>query len=556
MKINIATPSASSNQKLVLDILQLIQSEQIDQAEAKIKASQITELPANMRPYLEGLCAERRGEFERSAHLHNQAIELDDRHPFAYSGLANALLKIDRRANLSNARTLVQAEYNLHQRLASLEQLLTLTAEAEDWPALEPLAKTMLAQQAGNTTALMSLGLAVLEQAMARPNLDVDALSKSIQAFLLALKVNPNLANAHKGLAKAFSTAGELKTAEQHYLKAYQLNSNDSESLMAAGLSKVCHKELADGWSMVSKRSEFGTVRYGMDTSNFNACPAPLWKGENTSGKRILITTEQGIGDQILFGQLVQELCQRGAKVTLTCSPKIQAILQRSLNSAHVLKDTPPLAQSLLEQQDYKASLLELAQYLRPTSQSLENKQAYLLADPILVKQTADKYQQLFGKKIRVGIAWRSHTDKLGELKSTELEQWLTILKTPDVQFINTQYKSAPSEIETIKARYGITIFQDDFDPFDDCERALAQLANLDLLISVSNSGVHMAGQLGIPTWVLINKTPIWHWFAEGETSPWYDSVRLFRQTLPGNWQQPLADIKQALDAWLASPKH
>lgn len=541
--MNIKAIPQSSN-LAIAQALELIQKQEFKAALDYIQASKSMDMA--MACYLQALCASGTGELDKAVALHNQAIELDNQHLYAYSGLAQALLEQDSDNKLQDAATLLMAEYHLHGRANSLEQLLTVNASLKNWADMEQQAKTLLGMEANNIIGLLGLGTALLEQAMVTTPLNLNTLEQAIRFFLLALKLNPQLSSAHKGLAKAFSSTGDLRTAQQHYLKAFEIKPDDFESLMAAGLSMICHKEFEQGWQMIKQRDQFGSERFGMDTSNFECCPGALWQGEDLNGKRIFVSAEQGIGDQFLLGQLVKELNDKGAEITLSCNAKIVSIMQRSLPELDIHNDSDQLPDALLNTMNYKATLLGLAQFLRPDMASFKPLQ-YLQASPTLVTEIREKYQELFGQKLRVGISWQSHTKDLNQLKSTQLEQWQGILQHEDVQFISTQYRPDSNQLERIKNLFGVEIYQDDFDPFDDCEKALAQLANLDLLISVSNSGVHMAGQLGIPTWVLIDSTPLWHWFAEGDDSPWYDSIRLYRQELPGRWEEPLQKIANDL---------
>lgn len=102
-------------------------------------------------------------------------------------------------------------------------------------------------------------------------------------------------------------------------------------------------------------------------------------------------------------------------------------------------------------------------------------------------------------------------------------------------------------EIESIQKKLGVEIHCDDFDPFFDIEKAVAQISALDMVISVSNAAVHMSGQLNIPTWVILNNRPLWHWFETGDRTVWYESLKLFRKQQIEDWEPVLHRVACAL---------
>jgi len=124
------------------------------------------------------------------------------------------------------------------------------------------------------------------------------------------------------------------------------------------------------------------------------------------------------------------------------------------------------------------------------------------------------------------------------------LDQWRPILSVTEVKYVNLQYGDCTAEITSIRERHGLTIHDwDDADPLKDLDSHAAQIAALDLVIATDNAAVHMAGALGVPVWVIISKAPNWRWMTEREDSPWYPSVRLFRQKAFGNWEDVIMRI-------------
>jgi ADP-heptose:LPS heptosyltransferase len=153
------------------------------------------------------------------------------------------------------------------------------------------------------------------------------------------------------------------------------------------------------------------------------------------------------------------------------------------------------------------------------------------------------------GEGIKVGISWRGGSkDSMKASRSIELISWESILQS-DAHFVNLQYGDCTDEIEQIQQESGVHIYDwDDADPLTDLENFTAQIAALDLVISIDNSTVHFSGAVGTPTWVLLPDVPDWRWMLDRDDSPWYSEVRLFRQKMSGNWSDVISNVKSELE--------
>ncbi len=150
----------------------------------------------------------------------------------------------------------------------------------------------------------------------------------------------------------------------------------------------------------------------------------------------------------------------------------------------------------------------------------------------------ASRYQNL-GEGLKIGISWRGGSKPSVKLaRSTVLGQWTKLFSIPGVHFINLQYGDCSGELKEAKEKLGVIIHDwEDADPLKDLDGFAAQVAALDLVISVDNSTVHMAGAVGIPVWTLLPYVCDWRWMREFEDTPWYKTVRLFRQRKHGDWE-------------------
>jgi hypothetical protein len=156
---------------------------------------------------------------------------------------------------------------------------------------------------------------------------------------------------------------------------------------------------------------------------------------------------------------------------------------------------------------------------------------------------------QELGKGLKVGISWRGgqHHYKR-QLRSMSLGQWIQILSLPEINFINLQYGDYGSELKEIREKQGLIIHNwEDTNPINDFDNFAAEIAALDLIISVDNATVHIAGALGKNVWTLLPHVPDWRWMLDREDSPWYPTMRLFRQPSQGDWKSVIERVAAEL---------
>jgi len=177
-----------------------------------------------------------------------------------------------------------------------------------------------------------------------------------------------------------------------------------------------------------------------------------------------------------------------------------------------------------------------------------------LRACPKKTLQLRRKYQQLAAGKLLVGISWKSTgiNRRQGLLKSTILEDWTSILSQQECYFINLQYGDVKEELEQFHLQTDLMIYQDEeIDSLQNLDDFAAQVSALDLVISIDNTTVHMAGALGKQVWTLLPYIPDWRWMLEREDTPWYPSMRLFRQSETRNWSGVFDQVRLVLEQYV-----
>jgi tetratricopeptide (TPR) repeat protein len=277
--------------------------------------------------------------------------------------------------------------------------------------------------------------------------------------------------------------------------------------------------------------------------------PKPCWDGSDPAGRRLYLASEQGVGDMVMFAGMVPDLLAAGADLVLDADPRLVALFARSFPAAEVLaRRQPPDPRVLTDDIDAWTPIGSLGRYLRRRESDFPRHAGYLKPCPQRVADFAAAFAALPGRR-KIGIAWRSAGSGSSAARSLSLAaDWAPLLRCPDTTFVSLQYGAVDDELAATKQALGIELYRPPgLDPTDDLDGLAAAIAALDLVIATTNVTVHLAGALGRPVWGLVPFEPSWRWLHGREDSPWYPSLRLFRQTDPLDWDAPLAAAAEAL---------
>jgi hypothetical protein len=275
----------------------------------------------------------------------------------------------------------------------------------------------------------------------------------------------------------------------------------------------------------------------------------PGWDGSSLQGKTLFIYAEQGVGDEIMFASCFPDIINKVGLCIIECDKRLIPIFSRSFPKAVFSergKNTVAYS-SQLSQIDIVLPLGSLPKFLR-TDFNAFPQEGYLIPDADKVRDWRNRLETL-REGFSIGISWRGSTKpSVSRKRSIMLEQWAALFSLSGVNLINLQYGDCEDELKEIKEKLGITIHDwEDADPLKDLDNFAAQIAALDLIISVDNATVHMAGALGVPVWTLLPFVPDWRWMLNREDSLWYTTMRLFRQPSPGDWESVIAKVKDEL---------
>lgn len=348
-----------------------------------------------------------------------------------------------------------------------------------------------------------------------------------------AVALNSSNVTALINAGRAHSQLGNYQAALAPLKQAVQLDPENESAHALYAVALLTEGEIYQGWH---ERTLLSRMQKPVTETGVRR-----WNGQLEAGLKLWVTREQGVGDQILYARMLRELVDAGVVVTLVCEARIQPLLARSFPQILLSTGLSPAEQA---QQDAFTTLGELHMYLRADRQDLPAPANYLAADTAASERLRDQYQALYPDKVITGFAWRSHSDVNGAGKSIPLDDLLPILKTPNRVFVCVQYGDGWQELAAHAEQHGYTVhFDEDCNSLTDLDAGLAQLAALDDVVSVSNASVHMAAALGKKVRVLVGRRPVWHWFSQGDRSPWYSDVALYRQQTLTDWQAPIEQL-------------
>lgn len=271
-----------------------------------------------------------------------------------------------------------------------------------------------------------------------------------------------------------------------------------------------------------------------------------VWRGESLRGKRVLVRCYHGLGDTIQFIRFIPSLREIVRSVTVECQAPLIPLLRRMPGIARLCPLDDPISPMGRE---VEIELMEAPRAMRATLATLPGREPYIRVPERLVRDAEDELRRMESpgskgsrRRPRVGIVWSSGDWNAG--RSTRLRDWIRVLRMPGISFFSLQRGPGAAELDGLKDRVRmITGETESGTPLD----TAAKIMNLDLVISVDTMVAHLAGALGKPVWTLLPFQADWRWMVERDDSPWYPTMRLFRQPRPGAWGPVLARVAARL---------
>ncbi len=370
-----------------------------------------------------------------------------------------------------------------------------------------------------------------------------DRLDEAVRAYQAALDVHPGYAPAWSNIALDSHRMGRFGVAREAFDKALALSPNLPQTRFSRALLLLTLGDYRNGWSDYEHRARCPEYASHYRLPPMARAPAP-WRGDqdDLSGKRLLLLGEQGIGDTIQFIRYARSLASRGAEVNLYVPKRETAsLLATAPGISDVLTPGDPI-----EAHDYACFLMSLPRLCGTHSvDAIPSAERYLSADPEKSRVWRERLAALGADRLKIGLCWAGNpTHHNDRNRSCPPEQLAPLGAREDIDWICLQLGAGRERIGEVPMQ-----LHDWTDGIADYADTAALMSELDLVITVDTSVAHAAGALGVPTWVLLPAVPDFRWLLEREDSPWYPSLRLFRQHAAGDW----ADVARRLADALAS---
>jgi hypothetical protein len=320
--------------------------------------------------------------------------------------------------------------------------------------------------------------------------------------------------------------------ALQAYDRLRSIDSDHPQGLFNKGVLLLSRARF-DGYPLLEKRFQLAGAPAHSHT-------APRWDGRTVDGK-LLVWAEQGLGDHIIYGGQLEELTRMATAVVAEVEPRLVSLFARSFVGVQIVPAGTGATCGPIAAQ---VPIASLPRYLRPNLSAFPKRdRGYLVAEPRRSRALRDRLAAGGGHV--VGLSWVSRNPLIGGLKSARLQDLEPVLRLPNCRFVDLQYGDTLADRQAIERELGIHIERiADVDNTNDLEGLAALMTACDAVVTVSNTTTHLAGALGVRTWVMApNQTRLWYWFKGIADSPWYPFVRVHDQKPAQVW----ADVAMAV---------
>ncbi|MBD2179888.1 tetratricopeptide repeat protein [Planktothrix sp. FACHB-1355] len=501
---------------------------------------------------IEGIKYLETGKYEQAEKIYFQFVEQDPKNPIAYKNLGNVLYS---QGKLEEAIAYYQegielepndaiTYYHLGNAFHQLNRLEEAIAHYQQSLAISPKSPTVL-NNLGNS--LQRKG----------------KFEEAIACYQQSITLDSNNALTYNNLGSVFNSQGKMEEALACFQQGLNLEPDNVESYNNLAVSYQKHRQYekaleccdraieikpnyADAhWNRALILLRLGDYERGFIEYEWRwqrkenqprFLPKPIWDGSNIEGKTILLQAEQGIGDLIQFIRYVPLLVKLGACIIVESHQQ----LVRLLRNVEGIDKVVAIGETLPEFDVY-IPLLSVPRILGTTLETIPATIPYIAP----LKEVRFPLDDSDESYLKVGIVWAGNPKHLDDRKrSTSLQQFLPIFNISHITFYSLQKGPKAAEISEISLPINLVDLNSKINDFADTAAVIAQL---DLVITVDTAVAHLAGAMGKPVWVLLCYNPDWRWMIDREDTPWYPSVRLFRQNRSGDWQEVLERVAQTL---------
>ncbi len=505
-----------------------------------------------------GLLFQNQGLAADAEHCYRQAIAAQGDYAEAYNNLAAVLrdqaryvdaleacqaalrLRGDYAEALNNLGGVLVDLRRFDEALAPLKQSLALQGEsAEVYYNLGNALRGT--RQVGQAAACYHEALRLQPDfVMARSNLatllwDEGHLAPAAQMLEALVEEHPDLNDARNNLGSVYQYQGRAAEAAASFEEVLRRDPEYRQVRYNLGMVYLTQGRFAEGWEQYQ-------WRYGAKVQP-REFTQPAWDGSSIAGQRILLHAEQGLGDTIQFVRYAPLVEKTGATVIIESQPALVPLLNAS-GFANVVAHGDPLGQF-----DVQALLASLPGIVGTRLDTIPSEVPYLRADPRLVELWRERLAAIDG--YRVGICWQGNTEYLRDRwRSIPLVEFSQLAEVPGVRLISLQRRDGLEQLANASSQFSIVELGRDVDAAHGAFMDTAAIMqHLDLVVTSDTATAHLAGALGVPVWVALAHAAEWRWLADRDDSPWYPTMRLFRQLEWNEWTTVFRRMATALAA-------
>ena len=367
---------------------------------------------------------------------------------------------------------------------------------------------------------------------------ELNKFEESEASYKKAIELKPDFADAYNNLGYTLRELGRLDDSEASYKKAIELKPDFADAYNNLSFTLLSKSNFEEAFKLSEWRwkteLKIGTEFYSKK---------PYWDGQNKSS--VFVWREQGIGDEIMFCSILPELIEKSENIILNCDKRLIPLFSRSLSD----KVTYQSEQNNVHENnyDFHIPMGSLPLHFRKNLSSFNNSsKGYLKADKTKIYEFKKKLSDR--KKVKIiGLSWHTKSKiQMASFRNIPLKNLVSEINNSDIKFISLQYGDVSEEIKELKKEIGIDIIDlQEVDKRDDIDSLAALVSACDLVVSIDNFILHLAGSLGVETKALLPLSSDSRWGYKNDKCHLYDSVHLYRQTILGDWKKVLKRLKE-----------
>jgi Flp pilus assembly protein TadD len=457
------------------------------------------------------------GKLDEAVAAYRKALAIKPRYPRAMSNLANTLRK---QGQTKEAVAACREALAIEPGSAQAYTNLGAAVQRDDLNEAIRHYRWAISLQPDYADAHHSLGSALML---------TGALEEATAACRHAITLKPHCPQSHTSLGSCLARAGDIEHATAAFRHTLSFAPKYAPAHWNLALMLLLQGDFQNGWPEYEWRLRVNEFRWHLNL------PKPRWTGGSLAGRRILLHAEHGIGDVLQFIRLVPRVIDRGGRVAVVCQRSLHRLLKQIAGVEEWTAFEDPLPSH-----DVQCPIMSLPLVLGATPQNIGGSIPYLNADETLSGRWQSRLPR--DERLKIGLVWAGGGANQEDRSRFICPSLLSPLARVGEAFFCSLQKSCGPRQQNLPMQ-----MPDWTDELTDFAETAALIDNLDLVITVDTAVAHLAGAMGKAVWVLLPFFPDWRWMLRRTDSPWYPTMRLFRQERPGDWSTPINRVVEAL---------